>query len=372
MERPDISLIIPTLNEADNLAPLAERIAAALNGRAYEMILVDDKSRDNTPQVCEALSKTYPIRLIVREVPKDGLGGAVLHGIAQARGDALVVMDADLQHPPEKLPELLAPLDRNEADFVLGSRHVPGGSVGETWGLFRKINSDIATALARPFAGRVTDPMSGFFALKRSTFDRAERLTPLGYKIGLELMCKCRVQNVKEIPIHFAERTRGQSKLSIKEQFRYLEHLSRLYDFCYPRLSPIVKFLIVTVLDWMAGLAVYIAAVQGGVARAAAPVLAYLVAILMTAAFHQRYIRTQREFLITKRPWGDFLMIAMVEIITCALVAAWVVYRIDNAAAWEIFVFSFGAATFMRYVLRKELMQDIRGLRRDLRKEEIT
>src|SRR5262249_25617465 len=154
-----------------------------------------------------------PLRLIVREVPKDGLGGAVLHGIAQSRGKYLVVMDADLQHPPEKLPELLAPLENetDETDFVLGSRNVAGGSTGEEWGMFRKINSEVATLLARPFAGRTRDPMSGFFALRRSTFDQAMRLTPLGYKIGLELMCKCRVKKVREVPIHFAERTRGQS-----------------------------------------------------------------------------------------------------------------------------------------------------------------
>src|SRR5262245_45241926 len=112
------------------------------------MLLVDDNSRDSTPQVCAELSKSYPLKLIVREKPKDGLGGAVLHGIAQARGQYLVVMDADLQHPPAKLPELLAPLEKGEADFVLGSRHVPGGSVGEKWGVFRKINSGIATLLA--------------------------------------------------------------------------------------------------------------------------------------------------------------------------------------------------------------------------------
>jgi dolichol-phosphate mannosyltransferase len=220
---PEISLIIPTLNEAENLPPLLERIGAALSGRNYEVILVDDNSRDNTKQVAADLAKSHPLRLIVREQPKDGLGGAVLRGMRESRGQYLVVMDADLQHPPEKLPELLAPLANaaNGVDFVLGSRHVAGGSTGEKWGLFRKINSRVATILASPFAGRTRDPMSGFFALRRETLEGAQRLTPLGYKIGLELMCKCRVKRVQEIPIHFAERTRGQSKLSLREQFRY-------------------------------------------------------------------------------------------------------------------------------------------------------
>ncbi|HEY1629639.1 MAG TPA: glycosyltransferase [Tepidisphaeraceae bacterium] len=372
MDDPQISLIIPTLNEAENLPTLVAQIADALRGRSYEILIIDDKSRDNTPQVCAELAKTHPLRLIVREQPENGLGGAVLHGIAQARGEYLIVMDADLQHPPQKLPELLAPLEKGESEFVLGSRLVAGGSVGSEWGTFRKINSWVATALARPFAGSTRDPMSGFFAMKRSTFDRGQRLTPLGYKIGLELMCKCRVKNVREIPIHFAERTRGESKLSLKEQFRYLEHLSRLYDFCYPRLSPVTKFLIVTMMSWFVGLAIFVLAIRVGVAPVVSPLIAYCGAILVAAIFHQRYIRTQREFLISQNPWREFFLIAIAEIAICIVVAAWVVNRFREPKYWEIFVFSFGAATITRYILRKELMQDIRGLRRDLRKEEST
>jgi dolichol-phosphate mannosyltransferase len=134
-DAPQISIVVPALNEAPNLPPLAERVARALVGRSYELIVVDDNSRDDTPAVASRLAETFPLRLIVREQPKDGLSGAVLRGIAEARGEYLVVMDADLQHPPEKLPELLAPLESGEADFVLGSRYTPGGSTGETWGV---------------------------------------------------------------------------------------------------------------------------------------------------------------------------------------------------------------------------------------------
>ena len=138
-----------------------------------------------------------------------------LHGMKAARGKFFCVMDADLQHPPEKLPELLAPLRSGEADFVLGSRYMPGGSTEAEWGVFRKMNSQFATLLARPFAGRTTDPMAGFFALKRETYESAQNLTPLGYKIALELMCKCHLaKNVREIPIHFGMRLKGESKLS--------------------------------------------------------------------------------------------------------------------------------------------------------------
>jgi dolichol-phosphate mannosyltransferase len=249
---------------------------------------------------------------------------------------------------------------------------VSGGSVGEKWGVFRKINSWVATQLARPFAGATRDPMSGFFAMKRSTFDRAERLTPLGYKIGLELMCKCRVSNVLEIPIHFAERAHGHSKLSLKEQFRYLEHLSRLYDFCYPRLSPIAKFLIVTILGWLVGLGMFIGLLRLGASAIAAPMGGYLGAILVTAIFHRRYIRTQREFLLTKHPWREFFLIALAEIVAVFVVAAYIVHRVTDARPWELFIIAFAAGTLVRYILRKELMQDIRGLRREFRKEELT
>src|SRR6266550_1402235 len=134
--------------------------------------------------------------------------------------------------------------------------------------------------------------MSGFFALRRETFERARRLTPLGYKIGLELMCKARVENVREVPIHFAQRTRGESKLTLKQQFKYLEHLSRLYDFTYPRASPVVKFLIVLAVSWLAALGVFALLRRSGEGAIAATTWGYGAALLVTAGFHLRYVRT--------------------------------------------------------------------------------
>jgi dolichol-phosphate mannosyltransferase len=336
------------------------------------VIIVDDNSKDDTVQVCARLSERYPVRLILRTDPKNGLGGAVLHGMSEARGDVFVVMDADLQHPPGKLPELIAPVERGETEFSLGSRYVPGGSTGERWGVMRKINSRVATLLARPFAGAVNDPMSGFFALRRTTYERGRRLTPLGYKIGLELMCKCRVGEVREVPIHFAERTRGQSKLTMKEQFRYLEHLSRLYDFCYPRLSPIVKFLIVTAISWFVAFAAYLLLVQNRWLGAPwATSVAYAVAVAVTALFHARYVRTQREFLVRQRPWTDFLVSSMAEWGVCTLMAAYLASRLARPWHVELFVIPFSIALFVRYVLRKEFLLDVRGMRRLPRDEEI-
>ena len=368
----EVSIIVPALNEAENIPLLVPRVHQAMGTRSYELIIVDDASRDNTKAVCADLATKYPLKLIVREKPTAGLSGAVLHGMKEARGGYLVVMDADLQHPPEKLPELLRPLDRDEADFVLGSRNVPGGETDEKWGVARKINSFVATALARPFAGKIRDPMSGFFALRRVSYEGATRLTPLGYKIALELMCKARVQHVKEIPIRFGLREHGQSKLSIKQQFRYLEHLSRLYDFKYPRLSPVTKFLIVLGLGWCIGAAIFYTLIHAHLGIARACMAAYLANLATTAVFHIRYIRTQREFIIRPQPWLDFLLIAIMELIACAGSALWVARRVTHPNPWETFVIAFGCATLVRYILRKELLLDIRGLRKEFRKEELS
>ena len=367
-----ISLIVPTLNEAKNLPLLLPRVDAALCQYTYEVLVVDDDSKDQTPAVCQELSGKYPLKLLVRRPPKDGLSGAVLHGMAQAQGEVFVVMDADLQHPPEKLPELIAPLLSRQADFTIGSRYVAGGGTEQAWGLFRVLNSKVATWLARPFAGRTSDPMSGFFALRRETYQGAQRLTPLGYKIALELMCKCRVQNVREIPIHFGLREHGESKLSLSQQFRYLEHLSRLYDFKYPRASPITKFLIATGIGWLVAFALYVALLGRGMPMLRADIIAYAAAIAMTAVFHIRYVRTQREFLATATPWRDFWIISLAEWIACALAALWLRARVADLGADELFVLSVAAATLVRYMLRKEFLQDVRGLRREMRRDELT
>ena len=213
--------------------------------------------------------------------------------------------------------------------------------------------------------------MSGFFALNRETFERGKRLTPLGYKIGLELMAKCRVRNVREIPIHFAERTRGESKLTLKEQFRYLEHLSRLYNFHFPRLVPILKFLIVTVLAWCVAFGLFVILLRNDFGPVWSPSLAYLAAIAVTAIFHTRYVRTQREYLLRQHPWMDFLIASFAEWATCTLAALYIMTRFDRPHDWELFLIPFGLAMLVRYVLRKEFLLDIRGLRRDARPEEM-
>jgi len=241
-----ISIIVPTYMEAENLQTLIERISKAMapSGRKYEIVVVDDNSRDGTENImAELVQQGFSARLITR-VSERGLSSAVIEGFRQARGDVLICMDADLSHPPEAIPRLVDVLELDGADFVIGSRYVPGAGTDESWGVFRWLNSKVATLLARPLTS-ARDPMAGFFALHKNIFAQADKLNPIGYKIALELIVKCRCRNIREIPIHFANRKFGESKLSLREQVNYIKHLKRLADFKYGWFSHLAQFCLV-------------------------------------------------------------------------------------------------------------------------------
>jgi dolichol-phosphate mannosyltransferase len=241
----EVTVIIPTFCEAENLPLLVPRIAFALNGAgiSYEILVVDDNSQDGTHQACIELATTYPVHLEIR-THKRGLSSAVVDGMEIANGSILVVMDADLSHPPEKIPELVRLIQMEEADFAIGSRYAPGGATDENWGLFRWINSKVATVLAWPLT-RIHDPMAGFFALRRTTFEACARLDPIGYKIALELLVKSGCRKIKETPITFHDRVHGASKLTVKEQANYLRHLGRLYAFRFGQWRQPLQFIFV-------------------------------------------------------------------------------------------------------------------------------
>jgi len=222
-----VSIIIPTYKERDNIKALVERIAGVLSGRDYEIVFIDDNSRDGTEELVANLAKKYPTRIIVRTTER-GLASAVVHGIENTQGDTVVVMDADLQHPPEIIPDLLEKVS-NSADIAIASRYVEGGSCGE-WGIVRKIVSAGAIKLAHlllPTTRAVKDPMSGFFSFKRQVIKKA-RLKPSGYKILLEVLLEGEFANVAEVPFKFSLRYDGESKLNARQQIEYLRHLSSL------------------------------------------------------------------------------------------------------------------------------------------------
>jgi dolichol-phosphate mannosyltransferase len=214
----------------------AVRASAGLN---LDLLLIDDDSRDGTSELVESLGVSW-LNIVVRTSER-GLSQAVLDGLQRSKTDVLIVMDADLSHPPEKIPEMIDALDHG-ADMVVGSRFVEGGSTDDEWGIFRWLNSRAATLLAMPLT-RLKDPMSGFLAMRRSTFSAGRDFNPVGYKIGLELLIKCHCQRVVEIPIHFCDRRLGKSKLSIREQLKYLQHLRRLYVYKYGTWSHLAQFL---------------------------------------------------------------------------------------------------------------------------------
>jgi dolichol-phosphate mannosyltransferase len=231
----NLSVVVPTFHEVLNIPLLAAALRSALDaaGISYELILVDDNSGDGTEELCaKLLSQGHPIRLIVRKTER-GLSSAVIYGLKSATGDILAVMDADLSHPATALPAMYQALEQPDVELVIGSRYAPGGSTDAEWGLFRLLNSKMATLLCRPLSARATDPMAGFFMLHRRTFQRADKLNPIGYKILLEIICKARISSIAEVPIHFQDRRLGQSKLNFREQIRYLRHLYRLYVFKY-------------------------------------------------------------------------------------------------------------------------------------------
>ena len=225
---PSITIVVPTFEEAKNLPALIDRIAKVREDRGFtiDVLIMDDNSRDGSVELIAARQEEW-VQLIVRTAAR-GLSQAALDGLQRARGDILVCMDADLSHPPEALPEMLRALE-NGADFVIGSRYIAGGSTDDG-GILRWLNSRAATLLAWPLTS-VSDPMAGFFALRRSTFDNGVDFNPVGYKIGLELMIKCGCERAVEVPIHFEHRRFGDSKLTVKQQLLYLEHLRRLYTF---------------------------------------------------------------------------------------------------------------------------------------------
>ncbi len=235
----DVSIIVPTYREAPNIRPLTERILAATDaaGLSVEILIVDDRSPDGTADEVRALAASHPIRLIERDGPRS-LAAAVLDGFAAARSDILLVLDADLSHPPEVIPQLVRRVASGEADFAIGSRYVESGAMKD-WPWIRRLMSATATRLASPLLprGRVRDPMSGFFCLRRQTWLRADAINAIGYKIGLELLVKAHCERVVEVPITFTDRVAGESKLTAREQLRYLQHLKRLYEYRWPRLA---------------------------------------------------------------------------------------------------------------------------------------
>ncbi len=232
-----LAIVVPTYNERDRLKDLVEKIAAIYTRADIdgEIVIVDDNSPDGTGALADELAGRYRIRVLHR-AGKLGLGTAVIEGFAAASAPIVGVMDADLSHPPSLLPGMFAVMQATSADFVIGSRYIPGGGT-QGWGLGRLLMSRFACLLARSVTP-IRDATSGFFLIRRN-LARDVRISAGGFKICLELLVRGRPASVVEVPYVFVGRTAGESKMNTKEALGYLKQLVELRQFVasHPKLS---------------------------------------------------------------------------------------------------------------------------------------
>ncbi len=227
-----LSVIIPTRDERENIAPLLDAMRAALAGLDYELVFVDD-STDGTDELLAGIARSDP-RVTVLHRREDwgdrlGLGNAVAAGFERTRGEVIGVCDADLQHPPAMLPALVRRLDEAQADIVVASRYLPGAD-SPGLGPWRRIVSRLSRLLAWAVLGgarRSSDPLSGLFVVRRTVIDGVT-LRPVGFKILLEILVRGRYRGVAEVPYVFGERQGGRTKATVRAGLDLVRHLVML------------------------------------------------------------------------------------------------------------------------------------------------
>lgn len=227
-----LSLVIPTYNESQNIKDIVQILSNLLDEVIpdnYELIIVDDDSPDRTWELAQALTPIFPKLRVIRRQHERGLSTAVIRGWQVASGQVLGVIDGDLQHPPEVLLQLLEAIEQG-ADLAVASRNTEGGGVS-TWSLTRRFLSRGAQLLSLILlpgaAGRVSDPMSGYFLVRRSVVVK-RTLNPIGYKILIEVLARGDVCRIAEVGYVFQERQANESKVTWKQYVEYLRHLLRL------------------------------------------------------------------------------------------------------------------------------------------------
>lgn len=224
-----LSLIVPTFNERERLGDLVHALFRAYSaaGVAGELVIVDDNSPDGTGAIADDLARQYPITVLHRP-GKQGLGTAVVAGFAAASAPVVGVIDADLSHPPDMPPRMLAVMNRTQADIVIGSRYIPGGGT-RNWPMVRILMSRLACLAARSLTP-VADVTSGLFLIRRDLACTV-RISAGGFKIGLELLVRGRPASIVEVPYVFSDRAAGESKMSTKEALGYITQLRDLRRF---------------------------------------------------------------------------------------------------------------------------------------------
>lgn len=225
--KPDLTIVVPTYNERDRLTELVNSlfVATRSSGIALELVIVDDNSPDGTGALADELATTNRMRVVHRS-GKQGLGTAVVAGFGEATADIFGVMDADFSHPPSFVPKMLAVLRATDADVVVSSRYIPGGST-PNWPFKRRVLSRIGCLLARGLSP-IRDAASGFFLIRREVASGV-LIQAGGFKICIELISRGSPKRLVEVPYRFDDRELGESKMSMREASGYLVQLKDLY-----------------------------------------------------------------------------------------------------------------------------------------------
>ncbi|MDX2275099.1 MAG: glycosyltransferase family 2 protein [Hyphomonadaceae bacterium] len=219
-----LAIVIPTFNEVENVPILINRLSETLAGIPWEAVFVDDDSKDGTVDALRAAAQADPRVRLVHRIGRRGLSSAVVEGIQSTSAPLVAVMDADLQHDETLLPRMAEQFADPSVDLVVGSRYMAGGGVGE-WSKHRQTVSRVATQMSRLIVkADLSDPMSGFFMIRRASFDVAARqLSSQGYKILLDIIASApRRLKIKELPFEFSPREHGESKLDSMVTWEYI------------------------------------------------------------------------------------------------------------------------------------------------------
>lgn len=306
-----LSIVVPTFNEAENLPQLASALKSDLANIRYELLIADDRSEDDTERVvAELQSQSHPIRLIqASDRPRD-LSLSVIEGIAAANYEKVLVMDADLSHPPAAIVTMLEKLAADPECFVVGSRYVSGGTFDRDWSIWRFINSHMATLIARPLS-TCSDPMSGFFLFHKNQIELS-RLNPLGYKIGLELIVRGDFSEVQEVPITFRDRQIGESKMNLQQQIKYLRHLRRLYLYKFGSFAEFLNFGAVGASGFLVDVAFYYLLQWLGVGHVTARGLSFWPAASWNWALNRISTFGERKKRPKTRQWLEFLTSSLI------------------------------------------------------------
>ena len=354
-ESPLVSVIVPTLNEADNIDPLLTRLMGALQsfGKPFEILIADGGSTDDTRTKTDDWAGRAPVRFIAAN-SGHGISGDVLAAARESRGDIIVVMDADLSHPAEKVPELLGPLFDGTHDMVVGSRYIPGGETPD-WPWSRRIMSRGAGSIAWPFVS-ISDPTSGFFAVRRQPLLDVDPKAE-GFKIALEVMLgRHRDLRITEVPISFRDRTHGQSKMSLGQVSAYLRRLAALLGGLVST-STVTQFALVGLLGMGIDLGGFHLLRGAGLNLSAAHISSFVLATMVNYVLNNRWVfRASSQEGIAVTGYTRFLSVCLMALFLrggvlailsqglgmpeqSALIAAIVTAALVNYLGFAFFVF---------------------------------